>query len=212
MPNATAPMRPATAPPRRPPIRRTRRPRARSPPRPGWRRRGGHGRPADEGRQQALRPRLLEMHPLLQVRRCLWRGGPEHVRDRRRGTRLRCPDLDRAGGAAARVGLRLLRQLHRRLPDRRADVQVRVRHARGRDLGRVGPDRDRHDLPVLRRRLRGQPPRPGRPDRQGDLADSTRRSPTATCASRAASASNSSTTGRARARRRSASPDLSRGR
>ena len=36
-----------------------------------------------------------------------------------------------------RIGLRLLRQLHRRLPDRRADVQVRVRHARGRDVGRV---------------------------------------------------------------------------
>ena len=32
--------------------------------------------------------------------------------------------------AAARVGVRLLRQLHRRLPDRRADVQVRARHAR----------------------------------------------------------------------------------
>ncbi len=29
---------------------------------------------------------------------------------------------------------------------------------------------DRDDLPVLRRRLRGGPPRPGRPDREGDLA------------------------------------------
>ena len=58
-----------------------------------------------------------------------------------------------ANVAAARLGLRLLRQLHRRLPDRRADVQDRVRHARGRHLGRVAPDRDRHDLPVLRRRL-----------------------------------------------------------
>ena len=55
--------------------------------------------------------------------------------------------------AAARIGLRLLRQLHRRLPDRRADVQERVRPARRRDLGRVAADRDRHDLPLLRRRL-----------------------------------------------------------
>ena len=38
-------------------------------------------------------------------------------------------------------------------------------------LGRVRPDRDRDDLPVLRRRLRGRAPRPGRPDRQGHLAD-----------------------------------------
>ena len=56
--------------------------------------------------------------------------------------------------AAARLGVRLLRQLHRRLPDGCADVQVRARHARGRDLGRGRPDRDLDDLPVLRRRLR----------------------------------------------------------
>ena len=37
--------------------------------------------------------------------------------------------------AAARVRVRLLRQLHRRLPDRRADVQVRARPARGRRAG-----------------------------------------------------------------------------
>ena len=55
--------------------------------------------------------------------------------------------------AAARLGLRLLRQLHRRLPDRRADVQERARHAPGRHVGRVEADRHRHDLPVLRRRL-----------------------------------------------------------
>ena len=68
------------------------------------------------------------------------------------------------------IGLRLLRQLHRRLPDRRADVQVRVRHARRRDVGRERPDRDRDDLPVLRRRLRSGAPRPGQHDRHGDLA------------------------------------------
>ena len=72
--------------------------------------------------------------------------------------------------AAARVRLRLLRQLHRRLPHRRADVQARARHARGRHLGRDGADRDRHDLPVLRRRLHAVAPRPGQPDREGHLA------------------------------------------
>ena len=80
----------------------------------------------------------------------------------RRRARLRRPHLDRVERRPARVRLRLLRQLHRRLPDRRADVQERARHARGRDLGRVGPDRDRHDLPVLRRRLHADAPRPGR--------------------------------------------------
>ena len=51
-------------------------------------------------------------------------GLPEHLRHRRRGTRVRRADLDRVRRGAARVGVRLLRQLHRRLPDRRADVQV----------------------------------------------------------------------------------------
>ena len=61
---------------------------------------------------------------------------PEHVRDRGRRARLRRPDLDRVRRPAARVGLRLLRQLHRRLPDGRADVPLRVRDARGRHVGR----------------------------------------------------------------------------
>ena len=39
-------------------------------------------------------------------------------------------------------GVRVLRQLHRRLPDGCADVQERARHARGGHVGRVGPDRD----------------------------------------------------------------------
>ena len=46
-------------------------------------------RAGGEGRQRALRARLLEVHPLLQVRRGLRRRPPEHVRDRRRRTRLR---------------------------------------------------------------------------------------------------------------------------
>ena len=108
---------------------------------------------AGEGRQRALRPRLLEVHPLLQVRRRLRRAVPEHVRHRRRRPRLRRAHLDRVRGRAARVGLRLLRQLHRCLPDRRADLQERVRHARRRQPGTSRADRDRDDLPVLRRRL-----------------------------------------------------------
>ena len=67
------------------------------------------------------------------------------------------------------VGVRLLRQLHRRLPDRRADGQARVRHARRRHVGPVAADRHRDHLPVLRRRLRGGAPRPGRPDPQGHV-------------------------------------------
>ena len=74
--------------------RRARCPRARPPPRAGRRDRGDRP-PARQGRQRALRPRLLEVHPLLQVRRGLRRGRPEHVRDRRRRARLRRPDLDR---------------------------------------------------------------------------------------------------------------------
>ena len=50
--------------------------------------------------------------------------------------------------------LRLLRQLHRRVSDGRADVHVRARDARGGDLGRVGAVGRRHDLPLLRRGLR----------------------------------------------------------
>ena len=46
----------------------------------------------------------------------------------------------------------------------------RVRHAAGRDLGRVEADADRHDLPLLRRRLHAHAARPGQPDREGHVA------------------------------------------
>ena len=137
----------------------------------------GDGLCPDEGRQRALRPRLLEVHPLLQVRRRLRRAVPEHVRDRRRRTRLRRPHLDRVRHRAPRVGVRLLRQLHRRLPDRRADLQERVRPARRRDLGRVRADPDRHDLPLLRRGLQPHAAHPGQRDRQGHLAGRPRHHP-----------------------------------
>ena len=69
------------------------------PPRPARRRGGRRGdrRAAGQGRQRPLRPRLLEVHPLLQVRRGVRRGRPEHVRDRRRRARLRRADLHGVG-------------------------------------------------------------------------------------------------------------------
>ena len=76
-----------------------------------------------------------EVHPLLQVRRGLRHRLAEHVRDRRRRPRVRRAHRHRVRRAAARLGVRLLRQLHRRLPDGRAHVQERVRHARRRARG-----------------------------------------------------------------------------
>ena len=70
--------------------------RAHRPPRRARRPDGGDGAPARQGRQRALRPRLLEVHPLLQVRRRLRRAVPEHVRHPRRRPRLRRAHLDRA--------------------------------------------------------------------------------------------------------------------
>ena len=147
-----------------------------------------HRRPAGQGRQRPLRPRLRQVHPLLPVRRRLWRAVAEQLRDRDRRPRLRLARVDRARPAAARVGVRLLRQLHPGLPDRGADVQERVRHARRRHVGRVTPDPDRHRVRLLRRRVQPHAPRPGQHDRQGHVARPTRRSRTATCASRAGSA------------------------
>ena len=92
---------------------------------------------------------------------------------------------------AARVGVRVLRQLHRGLPDRRADGQARVRHACGRHLGPIGPDRDRRRsartaASAARSTCTSRTSGSSRSRRR-----STHRSPTATCASRAASASSS---------------------
>ena len=97
----------------------------------------------------------------------------------------------RVRGAAAGLRLRLLRQLHRRVSDRRADGQPRVRAARGRRVGRGAADRDGHDLPVLRRRLHADACtcRMARSSRR--RRHSTTPSPRATCASRAGSAGGS---------------------
>ena len=134
--SATAPTPRASARAPRPP-----RPASATPPTPGHHHAADgdarrDGRAAGQGRQRPLRARLREVHPLLQVRRGLRRRRAEHLRHRRRRTRLRRAHLDRARRAPARLGVRLLRQLHRRLPHRRADVQERARHARRRHLGR----------------------------------------------------------------------------
>ena len=121
----------------------------------------------------------------------------EHVRHHRRGPRLRRPHLDRVRQPAARLGVRVLRQLHRGLPDRRADVRLRARAARGRARGTS--------------RARRRPTRSARtaasaaPSRCTCRTTTSSRSPrptittsrAATSASRAASAS--STCGRSRA-------------
>mgnify|MGYP003694230917 CR=1 FL=1 len=71
-----------------------------APPDPAYRR---DRRPADQGGQRALRPGLRQVHPLLQVRRSLREGLPEHLRadGRRAGastpasrlsSRSSCPD------------------------------------------------------------------------------------------------------------------------
>ncbi len=74
--------------------------------------------PARQGRQRAVRPRLRQVHSVLQVRRGLRYRLPEHVRDRRRRPWVRCAHLDRVRRPAARVGVRVLRQLYRRLSRR----------------------------------------------------------------------------------------------
>ena len=51
------------------------------------------------------------------------------------GPRVRRPHRHRVRQPAPRLRLRLLRQLHRRLPDRRADVQERARPPRRGPLG-----------------------------------------------------------------------------
>ena len=63
---------------------------------------------------------------------------------------------------AARVGLRLLRQLHRRLPDRRADVPLASTScAQTGDWREDDQTVTQHDLPVLRRRLQPRAARAG---------------------------------------------------
>ena len=76
---------------------------------------------ADADRQRPLRPRLLEVRALLQMRRGLRHRRAAHLRDCRGGARVRRAHLHRVRRRAAGLGLRLLRQLHRGVPDRRAD-------------------------------------------------------------------------------------------
>ncbi len=71
------------------------------------------GRRGAEGPGRPVRAGLRAVRPLLQVRRGLRRRRPAHLRHRRGRAGVRGPDLHRVRRRAARVGLRLLRQLHR---------------------------------------------------------------------------------------------------
>ena len=79
----------------------------------------------------AVRARIQQVHPLLQVRRGVRRGRPVHFRALGRGPRIRRPDRHRRGHAAARLPMRVLRQLRRRLPDRGTDALDRTPDAAG---------------------------------------------------------------------------------
>ena len=143
-----------------------------------------------EGRQRSLRPRLLEVRALLQVRRGLRRVDAQNtfaiaVAGRGFDARISTEaDVPLPG-----FGLRLLRQLHRRLPDRRADVQARARHAGDRNVGRIEASTTTDTIcPYCGVGCTLSLHGPGQPDREGDIAARRRRSPAATSASKAASA------------------------
>ena len=151
-------------------------------------------RPAGQGRQRPLRARLLEVHPLLQVRRGVRRRRPEHVRDRRRRARLRRAHLHRMRTSPLPdsacvycgncIGV---------CPTGRADVPVRVRAcARPGTWDESAPDRrPTRSAPTAASAARS-PCMSRTTGSSRSLRRWTRRSPTATCASRAASASSSS--------------------
>src|SRR5260370_7717531 len=78
-------------------------------------------------------------------------------------------------GGAPRLGVRLLRELHRGLPDRGAHVQERARHAAGGQVGRDAAVGDGDGLPLLRRRLHARAACAGQLDRQGHLTSRPQR-------------------------------------
>ena len=59
----------------------------------------------------------------------------QHLRHFGGRARVHGPHFHRVCGATAGIGLRLLRQLHRRMSHRRSYVQERIRHAPGRHVG-----------------------------------------------------------------------------
>ena len=141
-------------------VRRRRRP---------LRRPSGDRRPAGEDRQRPLRARLLQVHPLLPVRRRVWGAVAAELRHRDRRPRIRRTRLHRERRATSGVGVRVLRQLHPGVPDGGADADHRVRPSGGRDVGPRATEHHRDDLRLLRCRMRARPARAGRPDREGRL-------------------------------------------
>ena len=119
-----------------------------------------------------------EVHPLLQVRRGL------------RHRRTRTPSRSRVAGRG--FDARISTEFAVPLPESACvycgnciavcptgALMFKSEHdmRAGRHLGRVAPDGDRHDLPLLRRRLHAHAPRAGQRDREGDLAARPRRHP-----------------------------------
>ena len=113
-----------------PPERATATARGRPPRRAGRPDRGDRA-PARQGRQRALRPRLLEVHPLLQVRRRLRRAVPEHVRHPRRRPRLRRAHLDRVRAPLPESACVYCGNCIAVCPTGALDVPLRARAARG---------------------------------------------------------------------------------
>jgi succinate dehydrogenase/fumarate reductase-like Fe-S protein len=85
------------------------------------------------------------------------------------GRGVRRDDRDGAEGAAAGLGLRVLRQLRGGLPDRGAGPEHGARAPAGGGVAAGGADGDGHDLPVLRRGLHADAARAGRPRGEGHL-------------------------------------------
>ena len=80
---------------------------------------------------------------------------PAHVRHRGGRAWIRRPHLDGVRRRVAGLSVRVLRQLHRRLPDRRADGEPRVRPSRPRRLGRH--PRRRRRTPFVRTAVSAAP-------------------------------------------------------
>ena len=91
---------------------------------------GRDGRPTGQGGQRALCQGLLEVHPVLPVRRCVRVAMAEQLRHRDRRPGIRRTGVDRARGRTSRLGLCLLRQLHPGVSDGRTPSDHRVRDAR----------------------------------------------------------------------------------
>ena len=135
------------------------------------------GRPADQGRQRALRARLRQVRPVLQVRGGLWEGLQNTFA------------LTVAGrGFDARISTEFAVALPESAcvycgnciavcPTGALMFKTEYDHRQRRHLGRIAADRDPDGVSVLRRRLQPGAARAGQRDRAGDLAAGPRGDP-----------------------------------